>query len=893
MGQIQSSNPGSWTETDTWTGGVVPGINDAVLKDVEITNDSVVIPQGVTIQINNLTIGGGGKLVVNGNLVVHQNILMENKSVGYSMGSSAAVIVYGNFEIKNQVVISLSSFLVIYGDLTKDGSSNQGDVTIKNGNIYVLGNVDGNGWPDDFGCTSGDYSGNTPTESENCDYGNEQDFEDNQEDFPDDLVDLINCYDLSSISATPACPGGTSTLLLDNSELNNVTFEWQVKNGESWSVIGSTSSVTVSGIEDFTKEYRVVVRPVGESTCRISISRNVTIARSEGTIWTGTAGSDWNNPANWSCNSLPTLSDDVLIPAGPANYPVVTSGANALAKNITIETNAQITVIDNWLRASGELIGSGTLNAESGGVSFEGTTPQIIPEGVFANDLVRDIEIDNPAGVNSQATLFISNSLRVITGSFDTGNALTLLSNNSGTAYIDGSSNGSITGTVKMQRYLPSGFGYKYFSSPFSTSVVGDFSPYMDLVHPTNGFPHFFSYNENREDGAGEDISGWKAYTDATAPLFPGTGYAANISDTYDPVTVEITGEVNKGNISLNLENNNGTYTKGFNLVGNPYPSPIDWNLVNKTGIDDAVYFFTAGTEDRYTGTYTSYINGVSNDGRSTNVIASMQGFFVRVSDPGTPGRLDFTDAARVGYSSSSIFYQSNKKDLNSQLILTAGFKDEEIQDALVLYRFPGATNNFEKEFDAQKLLNTSVEVPSFYTTTPAGEKLSINAIAGFTSEALKEIPLGLNALKSGEISLDLKEVPATLFASHLYLKDEKEKIFWDLSKGAYSFTTQKGEYNERFSLVLSPVKLNTKDLDSAFKTFELSTSSGDIIIQTRLDDGVEGDLQLISYSGQVLQQKKTSGKKEIRFEGLQTGIYLVTLRSKDGEETRKILIQQ
>ena len=141
-------------------------------------------------------------------------------------------------------------------------------------------------------------------------------------------------------------------------------------------------------------------------------------------------------------------------------------------------------------------------------------------------------------------------------------------------------------------------------------------------------------------------------------------------------------------------------------------------------------------------------------------------------------------------------------------------------------------------------------------------------------------------------MKLALKEAPATLFSPHIYLKDMEEKVLWDL-KSEYSFTSQKGEFNNRFFLVLSPNKLDTRDLKSAFSAFDVSTASGEIFVEIRLPDGLEGKLQLIAISGQLLQQKKISGKEEVRFDGLQTGIYLVTLSSKEGKETRKILVQQ
>ena len=120
-----------------------------------------------------------------------------------------------------------------------------------------------------------------------------------------------------------------------------------------------------------------------------------------------------------------------------------------------------------------------------------------------------------------------------------------------------------------------------------------------------------------------------------TNVLVPWHGYAVNFGSNAAPNTVDVTGVVNNGTLTVTLYNHNNTYTKGFNLIGNPYPSPIDWDAAagwTKTNIDNALYYFKASTTDQYGGTYSTYINGISATGGTTNIIPSMQGFFVHVS---------------------------------------------------------------------------------------------------------------------------------------------------------------------------------------------------------------------------------------------------------------------
>ena len=185
--------------------------------------------------------------------------------------------------------------------------------------------------------------------------------------------------------------------------------------------------------------------------------------------------------------------------------------------------------------------------------------------------------------------------------------------------------------------------------------------------------------------------------------------------------------EVNNGEIpARQLENNHREYTEGFHLVGNPYPSPIDWNAANgwtRDNIDDGIYFFTASDDNQYTGTYTAFVNDISTgdsnvDGSSENIIPSMQGFFIKVSDSDTQdlitGSFGMDNRVRTNNFNQE-FYRSQLPEQKSLLRLEAGFKGANRKDAMVIYFSTYATPNFEKEMDAHKLMNTDPAVPSFY----------------------------------------------------------------------------------------------------------------------------------------------------------------------------------
>ena len=112
-----------------------------------------------------------------------------------------------------------------------------------------------------------------------------------------------------------------------------------------------------------------------------------------------------------------------------------------------------------------------------------------------------------------------------------------------------------------MERYLSSGFGYKYISSPFQSSSVSGLS---DDINILKSFPSVYSYDESRIS------SGWVNYTNGSNILKPLAGYAVNFGESANPVTWDIEGIVNNGTQSVTLFNNNRIYTEGIILSGTP-----------------------------------------------------------------------------------------------------------------------------------------------------------------------------------------------------------------------------------------------------------------------------------------------------------------------------------
>lgn len=99
-----------------------------------------------------------------------------------------------------------------------------------------------------------------------------------------------------------------------------------------------------------------------DSAPRFGIAR---VLAGETLTFTGAAGSDWNNGANWSGGAVPTANDNAAI---PPNANVVMTAGNLSALTLTVAANASLTIAAGSSLSveggtnNGVIAGSGTLN---------------------------------------------------------------------------------------------------------------------------------------------------------------------------------------------------------------------------------------------------------------------------------------------------------------------------------------------------------------------------------------------------------------------------------------------------------------------------------------------------------------------------------------------------
>ena len=395
-----------------------------------------------------------------------------------------------------------------------------------------------------------------------------------------------------------------------------------------------------------------------------------------------------------------------------------------------------------------------------------------------------------------------------------TGGNLTLISDVQGTALIvNGNTNSFVNGPTTVQRYIDqtlyAGEAYRHLSSPVTDATVasfdntatgGTFSPEISKASEYNAsttpntvtpFPTVYSYDQTRVTHTNSYTPfdrGFVVPLNLTNSLVLGQGYAVHRRA---GEVVNFTGTPTTGDHTLTLQRNAATSANatdaGWQLVGNPYPSPIDYSLValtDRTNLDAAIYVLESSGP--YSGTYRANVNSVSGNANSPNPLIGMgQGFFVRVSDSQTSGTLTFHNSQRVTDPTTQIAVYRGTADVRP-LIQLALRGTSGPADVLAAYAETGTTTGFDTQYDAAKLFNPSglnlasltttgqaLAIdgrPAFLATTTLALSVGVPAAGTYSisAAALNNLPTGLNAFLSDATTgqtVNLSQQPSYTFS--------------------------------------------------------------------------------------------------------------------------------
>ena len=508
------------------------------------------------------------------------------------------------------------------------------------------------------------------------------------------------------------------------------------------------------------------------------------------------------------------------------------SGGGSISFNhIQINSSMKLTSSPGSITIEGNVVNNGTFDPNQGMVSLIGNSSKTISSTILStvpmdfNNIILEGGISDPDLV-AEVDINLYGVLTLKSGAtFDADGAInnrvfTLRStgdNPASDASIDVMPVGAtISGKITVQRYM-SGEGriYRYICSPVqgasvatwqnSFPITGTFTDPSNpgvicdkLVKPSSA--SLFYYNESTRAFIAYPSSGL-----ASANLLEvGRGYAAFIRRCTDFTLVSSQGTmvngVNMGNVSLPVANT-GIGSDYNNLVGNPYPSAIDWDSVALTNIST-----TIAVRDNGTGVFQYYtLGGGGATDIPNGIIAQGQAFWIRSTGQDPVLAINENAKSVSPPSSGNIFYRQREPD-RLEIVLTGSTQTQSDKAYVVLAQGAAASGEVD-DIDAPKMNNQLddpfVELFDLYTSVSStGKPLAINALPSIDCNT--QIQLSVKDSKLGTYDFVFKKSGA-LSNLTLFLVDRLLGKTIEIGEPArYSFSIE----NDTASKSLSRFKL-------------------------------------------------------------------------------------
>lgn len=265
---------------------------------------------------------------------------------------------------------------------------------------------------------------------------------------------------------------------------------------------------------------------------------------------------------------------------------------------------------------------------------------------------------------------------------------------------------------------------------------------------------------------------------------------------------ITFSGTLNSGNQNITLTSRTGTDNyAGFNLIGNPYPSYLDWSLVTANSGNLALMRTTTmWYRTKSSGVYSFWTvngDGVTSPNGASSIIPPMQAFWVRSNAGG--GTLALTNAMRSHAPAIDMLLKAPAAKKTTKTLVRLQVSNGTNTDETVIYFSLNASNGMDA-YDAPKMSNDNVAIPEIYTTVGA-EQIVINAMNTIPMDT----PIGLGFVpgNASSFSLSANEISNLPTGVKVILKDNVTKTETDLTDGVstYQFSPVVTS-SDRFSVI-------------------------------------------------------------------------------------------
>ncbi|MBS4057523.1 MAG: hypothetical protein KGZ82_09425 [Bacteroidales bacterium] len=590
--------------------------------------------------------------------------------------------------------------------------------------------------------------------------------------------------------------------------------------------------------------------------------------------FTGRTYADFEYNNNGSCSASGTSAvviDNMTITQGVFNMNMTGTPGHRIKGNITVASGASL----NFSPSS-----AGTIN-------LDGTSQQTISgAGSITAGSNSGITTANASGVviNTAVSLnnfsitagyvsVLPNCSLILSGTLSNGvgtTGLQLLSDATGTASLQ-----HITADVQgsVQRYLTkynsaSDRMYHFVASPVAAQPIQT----EFVANPPLAAADFYAYDElqNIWVNTKQANGSWNPAFETNFAV--GKGYLVAYPDIS---TKTFSGALNNGDYVVSCSHTVGK-GNGWNLIGNPYPSAVDWNLLSLgDGIDNALYYYDAAAENyRY---YLQLPGESGSIGSGQQYIPAMQGIMVHAKTSGTK-TITFTNAARTA-SGQNVYYNSQAAPTGSisLKVVSGTYADETF-----VHFNAGATAAFDGDYDAYKLFSYNTDIPQLYTLTEEEAMLAVNGQEPLQAESQLVLYLRPGATSAHTITASVAQLQASIL-----LTDLKTGVTTKLSdETVYGFEANGSDAAARFLLQFAAVGL---DESRAVRPVVAFMAGDELVVRHPRQPA---SIMVFDISGRLLLNSQASAGELSRLPFAPgPGLYVVSLLSEEGMQSTKLIV--
>ncbi len=417
---------------------------------------------------------------------------------------------------------------------------------------------------------------------------------------------------------------------------------------------------------------------------------------------------------------------------------------------------------------------------------------------------------------------------------------------------------------------------YTLWSSPVGNQPLFSFSPQTTATR-------FYSYNSEENIYSAISISPTTVFDRAK-------GYLIRMPNNH-PATVptiwngSFTGVPHNGTITVPLQNF-GT-GKRFNLVGNPYPSPIDArlfveNVTNAANITGTIYFWRktndATQPSYYTWTTLGLVAPETTDqtvvANNNNVIQTGQGFFVEANENATS--FVFNNAMRKDDHANQFFKATTEATEYNRIWLNATNAEGWFSQTLIGYFSNGVDGSDSS--DGRYINDGDIAFSSLIENVPyaiQGKSLPFNPF--------DVVPMFLKVKNAGNYTIAIDHVDGIFLGSQeIFLRDNLLEITHNLKSAAYTFASQAGSFDSRFEVVYQNASLSVDNPTFNANSVILYKKANEVVINA--GNTILEHVEVFDIRGRLLANAKKINATEVSINvGEVNQVLIVKITSRDG----------